>query len=318
MADCNDLFKKFQEKITLISTKRDYLKQARDALRKRIIYYFVNDKEETPPEFWIQGSYKMLTIVNPLDGEYDIDDGIYLQNIDSDDKDNWPKPETVHDWIVKAVQGHTEEDPIDKRACVRVVYSGNYHVDLPIYGVYQDETYLAEKGEKGWHLSDPKALIDWFTEQTKVNGELIKKTVKYLKAWSDNKAKQKGIKLPNGLILTVLVVEGFEDMEEDDVTFGRTIRNISNKINDSFIVYNPIDKEEILSERLTDTQKEDFKLLISELLDSADKALGETSKKKACKIWREEFGDRFPNCDDIEDKLFTSSPALLRDDSRSA
>ena len=87
MADCNDLFKKFQEKITLTSTKRDYLKQARDALRKRIIYYFVNDKEETPPEFWIQGSYKMLTIVNPLDGEYDIDDGIYLQNIDSDDKD---------------------------------------------------------------------------------------------------------------------------------------------------------------------------------------------------------------------------------------
>jgi len=318
MADCNDLFKKFYEKITLTSTKREDLKKARDALRLRVVKYFIDDKEEKQPEFWIQGSYKMSTIVNPLNGEYDIDDGIYLQNIDSDDKNNWPKPETVHDWIVNAVKGHTDEDPVDKRACVRVVYSGNYHVDLPIYGVYKDEVYLAEKGEKGWHLSDPKGLIDWFSEKTKDNSELIKKTVKYLKAWSDKKVKQKGIKLLNGLILTVLAVEGFDDMNEDDATFGRTIRNISDRINDSFVVYNPIDKEENLCERLTDAQKENFRTLISELLDTADKALGQTSKKKACKLWREEFGDRFPNCEDIKDKLFTTSPALLRDDSRSA
>lgn len=318
MADCNDLFKKFMEKIVITSTKREYLKQARDALRKRINNYFINKMKENPPEFWIQGSYKMSTMINPLSDEYDIDDGIYLNNIDPSDKDNWPKAEVVHKWIVKAVEGHTNEDPIDKRACVRVLYSGDYHVDLPIYSKYRNETYIAEKGEKGWNLSDPKALIDWFSQRVNDNGEIVKNIVKYLKAWSDNKAKLKGIKLPCGLILTVLVVEGFNDMEYDDTTFGRTIRNIYNKISHSFIVYNPVDEKENLCERLTDTHKENFKLLLSELLDSADRALSEKSKKEACRIWRNEFGERFPNCDDIEDKLFTSSPALLRDDSRSA
>lgn len=62
----------------------------------------------------------MGTIVNPLDGEYDIDDGVYLQNLDKENKDSWPTPETVHSWIYKAVEGHTKEDPIDKRIKERV------------------------------------------------------------------------------------------------------------------------------------------------------------------------------------------------------
>ena len=47
MADCNDLFKKFMEKIVLTPTKREYLRQARDALRERIKNYFVNKIKET-------------------------------------------------------------------------------------------------------------------------------------------------------------------------------------------------------------------------------------------------------------------------------
>ena len=318
MADCSDLFNKFQEEISLNESKKDYLKQARDAIRNRIKNYFIKEKEYIPPKFWIQGSYKMLTIINPLNGEYDIDDGIYLQNINTDDKDNWPKPETVHDWICQSVKRHTQENPIDKRTCVRVIYLGKYHVDLPIYGIFKGETYLAEKGEKGWHLSNPKALIDWFTEQVKQNGDQLRKIVRYFKAWADFQTKSKNKKLPSGLILTILATESYENREKDDATFSRTVRNIYQKILNSFVIYNPVDKEEIPSDHLTDTQKEDFKLLIFNLLDSANQALEENSKKEACKIWRKEFGERFTNCDNIEDKLVTSSPALIRDDSRSA
>ena len=145
--------------------------------------------------------------------------------------------------------------------------------------------------------------------------------MRYLKAWADYKSKTNNVKLPRGLILTVLVAENYVEKERDDSAFGRTIRNIYQKIIDSFVVYNPVDQDEILTERLTDPQKKKFKELLVSLLNNANKALDEKSKKEACRIWRREFGDRFPCCDDIKEEespLYTSSPAILRDDARSA
>lgn len=320
MADCHDLFQKLHDEIKLSPSKKGSLKQARDALRKKIVDYFNKEKKVNSPKFWNQGSYAMATIVNPLDGEYDIDDGVYLQNLDKD-KNNWPITATVHGWIYEAVKGHTKENSIDKRTCVRVVYSGQYHVDLPIYGEYKSSFYLAEKGERGWNISDPIALTNWFKKQVKQNGEQLRNIVGYLKAWADYKSKSKNVILPSGLILTILAVENYVSRERDDSAFGRTVRNIYQKTIDSFIVYNPVDTNEVLTNNLSDTQKKNFKELLLNLLDSANKALGEGSKKEACKIWRKEFGERFPCCDDIKDvetALYTSSPAILKDDARSA
>lgn len=194
-------------------------------------------------------------------------------------------------------------------------------MDLPIYDEYKGAYYLAEKGEKGWHISDPRALTEWFKKQVKEGDEQLKRIVRYLKAWADYKSKTNNTKLPSGLILTILVSENYVKRERDDSAFGRVIRNIYQKIIDSFIVHNPIDRDEVLTERLTDSQKKNFKELLVSLLNSANKALNEKSKKEACRIWRKEFGDRFPCCDDIKEedsRLYTSSPAILRDDARSA
>ncbi len=318
MADSHDLFQAFHNRIELSSSKKESLRRARDTLRKRIKDYFMKELKYAPPKFWNQGSYAMATIVNPLYGEYDIDDGVYLQNLDSE-KSKWPTPETVHNWIYRAVQGHTDKSPIDKRTCVRVVYSGQYHVDLPIYGEYKNQYYLAEKGDKGWHISDPKALTNWFKNQVKQKGEQLRKIIRYLKAWADYKSKNG--KLLSGLILTILAVENYESRKRDDASFGGTIKNVYERIIDSFVVRNPVDSQEILSARLTEIQKKNFKSLMFNLLASANKALKEDSKKEACKIWRKEFGDRFPSCDNIEEEespLYTPSPALLKDDARSA
>lgn len=317
MANCNDLFQKFYKEIDLPKSKEKSLITARDAIRDKIREYFKNAIKEKIPKFYCQGSYAMSTIINPLDGEYDIDDGVYLQNL-SLDMSKWSTVETVHNWIYKAVEGHTKEDPIDKKTCVRVIYSGEYHVDLPIYGIYNNSPYLAENGE-GWHISDPKSITDWFLKEVKNKDEQLRKIVRYFKAWSDNK---KGTaKFPSNLILTVLIVGNYENKERDDASFGRTVRNIYLNIVDSFVVYNPVDQNEILTERLTETQKKTFKDLLVTLLDSANKALEERNKKQACKIWKKEFGNRFPCCDDIKEEeflLYTSSPAILRDDARSA
>lgn len=321
MANCHDLFQKYHDVVKLNFSKKDSLKKGKNALRKKIKEYFSDNLKAESPKFWSQGSYALRTIVNPLDGEYDIDDGVYLQNIGTI-KDKWPAPQTVHKWIYDAVKGHTKEDPIDKRTCVRVVYSGQYHVDLPIYGIYNKEHYLAEKGESGWHVSNPQTLHNWFMKQLKVNGEQLRTSVKYLKAWADYQAKTKSVTLPSGLILTVLVAENYTLRDRDDAAFGRTVKNIYQKVSSALVVCNPVDKSEILTERLTDKQKKDFIELLLGLLNSANEALGQQNKKEACKIWRKEFGDRFPCCDDIKESddkvLHTRAPAILKDDARSA
>jgi len=321
MANCHDLFQKYHDMIKLDSSKKELLKNGKNALRKKIKEYFSNTLEVESPKFWSQGSYALRTIVNPIVGEYDIDDGVYLQNLGTI-KDKWPTPQIIHKWIYNAVKGHTKEDPIDKRTCVRVIYSGQYHVDLPIYGIYNNEHYLAEKGERGWHVSDPQILHNWFMNQLKVNGEQLRTTVKYLKAWADYQTKTKNLTLPSGLVLTILVAKSYTSRDRDDTAFGRTVKNIYQNISNALAVCNPVDESEVLTEYLTDQQKKVFIELLLELMDSTNEALGQQSKKEACKIWRKEFGSRFPCCDDIkeleETVLHTKAPAILKDDARSA
>ena len=152
MADCHDLFNEFFKNIKLSDSNKSKLIDARNAIRNRIKDYFKDTLKEKSPLFHEQGSFSIGTVVTPLDGEFDIDLGAYLQNLP---QDNWPSPDTVHKWIFKAVEGHTNEAPKDKRTCVRLIYAGKYHVDLPIYNSSSENSFLAEKGEKGWHGSNP-------------------------------------------------------------------------------------------------------------------------------------------------------------------
>lgn len=318
MANCHNLFEDFHSTISIDKSKKEFLISAREGIQEKITNYFKNDLKQKVPDYKIQGSFPMATIVNPLDEEYDIDIGVHLQNLDSDKK-NWPTPETVHNWIYKAVEKHTKEKPTDKRTCVRVNYSGNYHADLPIYSFHKNEPYLAEKGDAGWHPSDAKAFVDWFKGKVKDKGQQVRRLVKYLKAWADNQSKSGN--LPSGFVLTILIVEEYEKAEREDVSFSATVKNINNRIKKSENFLNPVDEDENLRYRISDAQMRNFKKRLSSLVGSASSALKEESKKEACKKWRKEFGDKFSSCENIEDSesaLTTSAPALLRDDARSA
>ena len=165
MADLNKEMKKFHEKIALSSGNEESLRKSRNAIRERIRRYFRDTIKLTVPKFQGQGSYSMHTMINPLDGEFDIDDGVYLQHLDEYDIDKWPTPDTVHRWLLKATDDHTNEKSVDKQTCVRVRFAGRYHVDLPAYGTLNNVYMLADKGPKGWHVSDPKAITDWFLRQ---------------------------------------------------------------------------------------------------------------------------------------------------------
>lgn len=114
MADLHKEFNTFHDCIALAKSKKESLRTSRDAIRSRIRKHFKEVLNLNVPKFHGQGSYAMGTIVNPLDGEFDIDDGVYLQHLDEYDKNEWPTPETIHRWLVKATEGPTNEKPIDK------------------------------------------------------------------------------------------------------------------------------------------------------------------------------------------------------------
>jgi nucleoside diphosphate kinase len=325
LALCNDMFIKFDENIKLKPEKKRSLRTSRNVLRKKIQNYFKNTLEVTQPNFWGQGSYMMNTTIKPLDGEYDIDDGIYLINLADKEENDWPAPSTVHKWIVNAVDSHTSTPPINKNTCVRVIYKDDYHIDFPIYikGSKAEHPKLAHK-TKGWIDSDPKALTNWFNENVTDKGAQLKRVVRYFKAWKDNKKGDD--KFPSGMIFTILAanffVKGYE--EDDDAAFIAITKDIYEKLNESFSLKRPVFPEEELFDGWSETAKSNFLSELNSLITNGQKALEEEEKKEAVDIWRKIFGDRFPEYSPPEKRmdngyaLQTSKPAILGNHGRSS
>jgi hypothetical protein len=250
----------------------------------------------------------MGTTVNLIDGEYDIDDGVYLQHLDNQDDSEWPTAATVHQWLMKATDGHTGEKPMDKRTCVRVRYAGQHHVDLPSYGELNGKYHLAVKGEAKWPHGDPLALTHWFIATVKLYGEQLRRLVRYLKAWADFQSGRRG-KMPSGLILTVLAANHFRKHEKDDIALANTLQAISNAVSTTFFVLNPVDINEALTDRLTDVQKTRFQDAIKTAAENANQAIAQEDEQKASYLWRKQLGDRFPLIDKKGHKRVTKQTA---------
>ncbi|MEO8236263.1 MAG: cyclic GMP-AMP synthase DncV-like nucleotidyltransferase, partial [Flavobacterium sp.] len=78
MANTHNHFLKFEQNISLTPTKKAKLIASRRALQERIVNYFRLYTKLPVPKFYIQGSYKMNTMVLANDGTYDVDLGIYF------------------------------------------------------------------------------------------------------------------------------------------------------------------------------------------------------------------------------------------------
>lgn len=327
MAECNDLFLKFNNEIKLGSEKKKSLRKSRNAIGKDIQKYFDETLKVTKPNFWGQGSYMMNTIINPIEGEYDIDSGVYLTHLSDVEEKDWPVPSTVHNWIVNAVKNRTSTPPQNKNTCVRVIYKDDYHVDLPIYIKNKDMEHpkLAHKS-KGWIDSDPKALTNWFTDEVKEKSDQLKRIVRYFKAWKDFKAN--GDKFPSGMIFTILAANHFVDdyEENDDSALVAVAKEIYDALNKNFSLERPVFPNEELLDTWSDTAKTNFLSKLSSLITNGQKALEEEDKEEASKIWIKVFGDRFPKYTSPKEEnridkgyaLQTSEPPVLGNYGRSS
>lgn len=290
MLNLNDLFLEFNDDLTLKKKYKDLVTTGRNALRNKIGSKF-EENNRKKPKYYMQGSYAMHTAINPEeDEEFDLDDGIYLQGY-SDDRDTWPSTVTVHDWVKKAVDKHTSNDPIDKNTCIRVVYEEKYHIDLPIYIMGEDDSnnecaYLAHKS-KGWVESDPKAFREWFQECVNENGQVIRHMVKYLKAWK----MKKGVDVP-GMAITILVCNNYLiTADRDDVSLLDTITNILDSLEMEFKCYKPVTPtDEDLFADYSETKKDNVINSLKTLKSRLNKAIyEEKNEKKATDLLKKDL-----------------------------
>lgn len=317
MANTHTLFQSFCSNITLSTSKSHSLKVSRNALRSDIKTWFSDDGKKQPSFCW-QGSYSMKTLNNPLSGgEYDLDDGIYINGYEDTDIEDWPAPSTVHSWVKKAVQDRTSQDSIDKDTCIRVPYKAGYHIDLPIYIMESDTAHLAHKS-KGWIESDPKAFRSWFLDKvTDSNyGEQLRSIVKYLKSWKD----YKGISL-KGIEITILATENFEQYSNrDDKCLRDTVSAIIGTLEDNFSCIKPVIPGEDLFDDTSESKRDSILNGLRTLKSNLDKAINAADEKTASEYLRKSFGNRFPLGKEPENPAcaVSSAPGVLKHDGRSA
>lgn len=314
MSNCHKEFIALNKTISLSNQERTKLLTSRNAVEKRIRNYLAAIKYYTPT-FKEQGSFSMNTIVRPISGRYDLDLGIYFKELHGHPRD-WPTTETIHKHIVDSVRGQTSIKPKDKNPCVRLIYKSPYqnnvdlayHIDLPIYAYRKSfwsgevNTVIGFKGEKQWsEYSSPEDFEKWFETQSNLNKKdpnQLRRLVKYLKAWKS--VQPKSPKIPDGMVLTVLMGKNYQPHERDDIAFYNTVLEFYERIWWMFSVIKPVEPKNDLAEDLISPQKKNFKKRIKSLLRNGKKAIDAEKHNEAIRFWKKVFKYRFVETENLK------------------
>lgn len=319
-------FEEFHKAIRLNLDENQTLREKRDIvcakLGDRLPRIFAEVGKECPLfEIRNQGSYQMRTGTYPVNGDFDIDLGLYFA-IDSEDYHPVELKRLVHGTLV----GHTREVRI-RRPCVTVQYQQagelSYHVDIAVYadgsqtrdGLPRLAVGKGRSGEKfcGWEISDPLALSATILDS--YEGEELRqfrRIVRYLKRWKDVRFPPRGNGAPRGIALTVathqhLGWESFRDGSPDDL--GALVTVVSG-ILESFTVRPlwwlfslpsheieinlPVAPHSDLCGRMTPRHMKRFHDELEALLGVLDQVRRGRSEEKACERLRSVFGEAFP------------------------
>lgn len=286
MANCNNLFRKFDNNLIITKTKRDSLVTSKDNLRTKIKKYFVEKHPNYKPTFYIQGSYKMNTQIRTKDDTCDLDDGVYFK----ENPDNVTST-TLQQWVKEAVDGVVDTTPSHRKKCITVDYKAGYNIDLPVFlfdNRKNAHPKLAVK-DRDWQEDDPKEFYIHFNEQKDDNGQLVR-MVKYLKAWCDYKREI----MPSGLTMTVMAMKNFQSNDRDDIAFKFLLIEIEKKLKANFKCKMPTTPQDDLFVDYNQIRKDNFMDNLAAFIKDARKAVDEEKNQlKASQLWQKHFGDTY-------------------------
>lgn len=303
MANCDNLFRKFNTDLQVPKSKRELITISKFAQRDNIKNYFREQHPKYIPTFFIQGSSKMKNRIRTKDDTCDLDDGIYFK----DNPDNVTGT-ILQIWVKEAVDGTTDATAEHKKKCITVDYKAGYNIDYPIYIFNKDinaHPKLAVK-DLDFRIDDPKEFFDEFNRVKGDDGQLIRIS-RYLKAWGDNKRE----KMPNGLSMTVLAMKHLQKNDRDDIAMKYTLIAIENELKEDFKCMLPTTPYDNLLGDYDEKRKSSFMNNLSEFIVDAKRAVDvERNQLKASNLWQKHFGKTyFPDGKDQEENV--SSAGLL-------
>ena len=302
MADCHNLFSDFNNDLKITETKKQNLMTSKDNIREKIKKWFKENHPDYVPEFYIQGSKKLGTLIRTKEDTCDLDDGVYFK------REVGVTGTTLQNWIYEAVKNITNAEVIHKAKCIRVIYANNYHIDIPVYYFPEDEEHpqLAVKNSD-LEESDPKDFIDWFRY---MKCEQLVRLIKFLKAWGDHLRN----KMPSGLAFTVLAEKNYVEDDRDDISLYETLKAIRSDLENEFTCVMPTVPFDDLFSDYDQTRKDNFFDRLDAFIEDARKAIeDEDNEYKASKLWKKHLGKRFPEGKDEHlDKLLSAATLLKK------
>lgn len=288
MANIHYQLLEFEKIVSITDAKKKKLILSRRALETRIKNHFKLNNKFLIPKFYIQGSYKMKTMVMKKDGSYDVDLGIYFL------KKPLITSVALQKNVLKAVANHTKSGAEHREKCIRVKYKADFDIDLPVYYMQKSDNHPHLATKKEWLVSDPKELCDWFEKiriQKDKNGQILR-LVKYFKAWS----YQRNRKMPSGIVFTIWVAKYYKSNLRDDRAFFETAKAIEASFGGGLVnteVINPAAPKDNLL-KLDFDQRTRFKTIFRKMIEDVDQALKTNNNQTAINIWKHQFGDKFP------------------------
>jgi hypothetical protein len=321
--DCSSEIRKYHDdRVTLPTTERTNMRDRRNANRKRLRAGLERDKKPQPFAFHSQGSYRMRTMIQLDDRDYDIDDGVYFRKDDLKESSGVDmSPEGTRNMVKDALQDDRFNDqPQARNNCVRVYYEAGYHVDMPIYRASGDDDEIVElTAGPEWREADARGVTRWFEDEnerlsSKDDGEgQFRRIVRLEKKFTRSRADWKE-PMPSGLAITKLSSEVFKaDKEREDRALRQTMTDTRDRLKRDLVIRHPVvDGETItkgnadpkaifLRDKLTDNLKH------LEVLDHYD-----CTREEALKAWGKVFDDPwFEDQIDPDDKAALAGPAIL-------
>ncbi len=289
-SNCHELLQQFNDEISIHHEKVTNLKRAYEAIKSKVRNYFQSRTNLPIPDFFIQGSYKMKTLVENRNTKSDVDLAVIFPC------EPRVRLETLQNHIKNALWNHTTKGIVMKERCVRLTYVKDFHIDLPIY--YKDEDGQIYFGSKGdlWEPSDPKAFVEWFKFNTMGKPQLVR-LIRYLKAWADHTKIKSGKKFPSGLVLTLWTIKYYQHANRDDVALFKTSTAILKYLNDNFkfqwSAKMPVVPKDNTLSRLTNSQKSGFYGEFKTAVSIMAGAVSSERQSSAISKWKRVFGGRF-------------------------
>jgi len=290
----------YNQKVKLSKQNQDDMRSKRDTNRDRLDNGLEANASPNKIRNIIQGSYKMHTMVQRPNNDYDIDDGVVfsrksLEGPFGGDKSALDSRKMVLEALKDA---RFSKEPKSLKNCVRVFYNEGYHIDVPVYREYEEngETIL-DLASTDWKKSNPTEISDWFEEKVKekspvTDNDQMRRIVCLVKKWAKSRLTWT---LPNGLIFSVYAADHyFASAERDDIAFVDFLEAIQSRLRWNRTVLNPVDPDEDFAagreakiDKLEQVLDEYLPRLTTTLRDS------NCSKNDAMRAWSTFFNDDF-------------------------